>query len=72
MDREKLLQYIDKYIYQDSTLPVNDIDEIIRRIERVFKNKSFLNEAGRSKKNWMNLSTGEVLKKYIEFVKTLK
>ena len=36
VNKNKLLQYIQKYVYEDISLPVNDIDELIKRIERVF------------------------------------
>lgn len=71
-DKNKLLQYIEKYIYEDSSLPVGSVDEIIRRIERVFNNDGFISEISKSKKNWMDISIREVLKRNIEFVKSLR
>lgn len=70
-DKDKVKKYIQRYIYDDTSLPVEDINEIIRRVERVFKNKGFIKEINKSKKNWMDISVEEVLKKDVEFVKSL-
>lgn len=71
-NKDKLLQYIQKCIYEDASLPVDDMNEIVRRVERVFKNSAFIKEINKSKKNWMDISTEEALKRDIEFVKSLQ
>lgn len=71
-NRDRLLQYIQKYIYEDASLPVNDMNEIIKRVERVFKDSAFIKEVNRSKKNWMDISVEEALERDIEFVKALQ
>ncbi len=71
INRDKMLQYIQRYIYDDISLPVNDINEVIRRIERVFTNSNFLSEINRSKKNWLDISTEDALQKDINFIKSL-
>lgn len=71
-NRDRLLQYIQKYIYEDVSLPVNDMNEIIKRVERVFKDSAFIKEVNRSKKNWMDISAEEALERDIEFVKALQ
>lgn len=71
-DKNKIREYIQKYIYDDPSLPVEDISEIIRRIERAFGNEGFIKEIKRSKKNWLNVSTEDALRKDIEFIKSLK
>lgn len=72
VNKNKLLQYIQKYVYEDISLPVNDIDELIKRIERVFSNNLFIKEMTKSKKNWMDITNEEALKRNIEFAKSLK
>lgn len=70
-NKDKLLLYIQKYIYNDKTLSVNDINEVVRRIGRVFRDDRFIREVDKSMKNWMDISTEEVLEKNIMFVKSL-
>lgn len=72
IDKGKLRKYFQKYIYEDASLPIKDIHEIIRRVERIFKNEEFIKEISRSKKNWLDISSEEVVVKNIEFVKSLQ
>lgn len=72
VDKDKMKKCIQKYIYEDASLPVEDINEIIRRMEFVFSNNVFIKEINKSKKNWMDISTEEALAKDIEFIKSLK
>ena len=67
-DMEKLRFCIQKYIYVDTTIEVNDSDEIRRRAERIFNSSTYKKQAERSKKNWLDLSVEEVLKKDLEFL----
>ncbi len=71
-DIEKVRRYIKRYIYEDESLPVEDVNEIIRRVEKVFHNVGFIEKINKSGKNWMDLSTEEVLKKDIIFINSLK
>lgn len=71
-DCKKLLKCIRKYIYEDTTLPVNDINEIEQRIERVFENPMFIQSVIRSEKNWMDISAEEALQSDIAFLKSLQ
>lgn len=67
-DMEKLRFCIQKYIYADATIDVNDADEIRRRAERIFSSGTYKKQVERSKKNWLDLSVDEVLKKDLEFL----
>ena len=67
VDMEKLRFCIQKYIYADTTIDVNDADEIRRRAERIFTSSTYKKQAERSKKNWLDLTVDEVLKKNLEF-----
>lgn len=71
-DKDNVKKYLQRYIYEDASLPIGDIKEIIRREERVFSNSGFVNEINKSKKNWMKISTEEALKRDIKFVKSLQ
>ena len=72
VNRKKLLQCIQRYIYEDPSLHVNDMDEIIRRVERVFRNNRFIKEVHKSGKNWTDISVEETMERNITFVNSLK
>lgn len=65
---EKVRYCIQKYIYVDTTIDVNDAGAIRKRAERIFTSGAFKRQVERSKKNWLNLSVEEVLRKDLEFL----
>lgn len=68
---EKLRFCIQKYIYVDNTIDVNDADEIRRRAERIFTSSTYKKQVERSRKNWLDLAVDVVLKKDLEFLNTI-
>jgi predicted nucleotidyltransferase component of viral defense system len=71
LDKDKLLKYIQRYIFDDPSLPVHNVQEISNRIERVFTDTSFIRGIRTSRKNWMDISIEEALEKDIAFIKSL-
>ena len=69
---EELKLCIERYIFEDKTLKVNNKADIVSRIERIFSNKIFIKNIKTSKKNWLDLSLEEVFQKDLKFVKNLK
>lgn len=67
---EKLKLCIKRYIFEDKTLVANTKADIVSRMERI--NKMFIRNIKTSKKNWLDLSLEEVLKKDLEFIRNLK
>lgn len=67
VDYEKLYKCVKKYIYDDISLEVNDSEDIIKRIKKVFSNERYKNQVERSKKNWLEISIDDVFKKNIHF-----
>ena len=65
---EKLRFCIQKYIYADTTIDVNDAAEIRKRAERIFTSDTYKRQVERSKKNWLDMSVDEALKKDLEFL----
>lgn len=47
------------------------MEEIILRVERMFKNGRFVKELQKSRKNWLDIEIEEVLEKEIIFLKSL-
>ena len=66
-----LMQCVNRYIFSDESLPVNTLQDISKRIERVFTNKTFITNLKQSEKNWLDVDDDAVLKNNINFVKSL-
>lgn len=68
VDMEQLKVCIQKYIYEDPTIDVSDIGEIRKRAERIFSNNTYKKQIERSRKNWLDMSVEEVLRKDMELI----
>lgn len=72
VDQDKLRDCIQKYIFDDETLKnVTTMDEVVKRVTRVFENKKYIAEIEKSGKNWLDVSIDTVLKEDIAFLKTI-
>lgn len=69
---EKLLQYIDLLIYQDETMRENTMEDIIRRIEKSFKDKSFLKRISTSRQRWIDEDIESITDGIVNFFEKLK
>lgn len=67
-DMQKIREYIHTYIFNDTTIAVNDTEEIRKRTDRVFKNKTYKKHIEQSGKNWLEIPTDNVLDKCREFI----
>ena len=68
---EKLKQCIQRFIYEDDTLPVKSSADIGKRMTAVLTNERFIQSVKKSKKNWTDTETEKVLKRGLDFIHTL-
>lgn len=68
VDMEMLRKCVQKYIFEDETISVRDTGEIRKRAARIFTSNTYKRQVERSKKNWLDLSVDEVMKKNLEFI----
>lgn len=68
VDMEKLRCCIETYIFHDSTLNIEDFEGMRSRLEWILNNSTYKKQVGRSKKNWLDLSLDDVIKKNLEFI----
>lgn len=71
-DTSKLMKCMTKYIFEDDTLMVNNIDDVIFRLQTIFSDVNYIKSIERSKKNWLEIDTTEILSKDLEFFQSLK
>lgn len=72
VDMDKLRDCIQKYIFADETLKnVDSMNELVKRVERVFTNKKYLSELEKSGKNWLGIPTDTVLKENTDFLRSI-
>lgn len=72
VDKKQLRDSIDKYIILDETLRnVETMEDVVKRVERAFSNKAYIDAVSKSGKNWLDIPVEEVLKKDLEFIKSI-
>ena len=49
----------------------NNINDIIKRISKIFKDKTYLLKLQKSEKNWLDLDIHQVMEKIIDFLISL-
>lgn len=68
VNTERLEQCIQRIIYDDYTLSVNSLTDIIDRMTAVLTNDRFIQSVKKSKKNWTDLPTEEVFNNCLDFI----
>ena len=72
VDKEKLKQCLDVYILDDPGMRENDLQDIYRRINMVFKDKMYRKNIDTRDANWLDENTDTVLKGIMEFLRKLE
>lgn len=70
VDRTKLNYCFKVFIYDDEGMRENNIDDIIKRVEKTFDNRSYVSKLKTSKKNWLDADIDAVLNGIIAFFKS--
>lgn len=72
LNKEKLEEYINKMIFNDASLRINDFSDVYKMISLVFDNQRFASNLSNAKVNWLEISINEVISCVLEFIETLK
>jgi len=70
LNKTKLEEYINKIIFSDKLLKVNDFDDIYRRLNSIFSNRRFVSNLGNVKVNWLDISSDKVISCVLEFIES--
>lgn len=71
VDKERLAQCMEIYIYKDTGMKENNISDILRRINRTFSDRLYRQHIERSKRmNWLGIQSQEAFDKITAFLKT--
>ena len=71
LNKEKLLRYIDILIFQDNLMRENTMSDIIKRLDSVLSDKSFLKRISTSRQRWIDETIETIASKIINFFKQL-
>ena len=72
VDRQRLKQCLNTYIFSDPGMRENDTDAIRSRVQRTFADRAYRQRLERSRSsNWMEISVSEVLERLTAFLNSL-
>ena len=72
LNRTNLALCFKTFIFDDNGMHENNMEEIIRRVQSTFNNRTYLNRLQTSKKNWLDADLNTVLTGIVDYLKTLK
>lgn len=72
INREKLLNCMNEIIFSDEGMKENSMADIVKRIEKVYGDKSFRRLVARSKKNWLDIDDDVACDGLINFLQALQ
>ena len=68
LNKHKLEEYINKIIFNDNTLKINNFDDIYRILNSLFNNRRFVSNLSNVKVNWLNIPSIEIISCILEFI----
>ncbi len=71
VDKNNLNKCFKCYIYDDNGMKENNINDIIKRVNKTFSDKIYFSRLEQSQKNWLDLDTKQVIEKIISFLISL-
>ena len=71
VERTKLLQYIKLLIFDDAMMRENSMEDIVRRVENSFKDKSYQKRISTSRQRWIDEKIEVITKGIVDFLKVL-
>ena len=69
LDKKKKKKYINKIIFDDNTIKVENFYEIYKLLNQIFSNRRFISNLSNLKVNWLDIPSNEVINYILEFMK---
>lgn len=67
VDKKSLLLCFEKYIFNDTGMKENNLEDIIRRVTITFENSSYRRKLETTETNWLKMDSNEVLEGILHF-----
>jgi len=71
IDPQRLKICFQYYIYNDEGMRENNLDDVIKRVEKTFSDKNYMKNLKGSKKNWLDKNFSEVINSITDFLRKL-
>lgn len=71
-DKDKCLLYIEKLIFADDTININNIDDMYKVLKQTLENKRFQGMLNDARNNWLGLPIEDVTNNILDFIGSLE
>lgn len=71
LDKEKLVKCFDILIYKDDTMKENNIDDIIKRLDGIYKSAGYRKILEQANNNWLELPVDDVIETVMSYFNIL-
>ena len=71
VDKKQLYQCMQKYIFEDDTISINNMQDALNRLEQTLGNESFLQNVSQSRRNWLDMPVEDIASKDLSFFRSL-
>lgn len=71
LDKKKMLNYLELYIFKDSKIKVSSVSDIFNQLTSIFNNPRFTRSLTDIKNNWLELPINEVTNSILDYFKEL-
>lgn len=68
LNKALLEKFINKTIFNDSSLKVENFEDIYKMLNQIFNNRRFISNLNNIKVNWLNVSSKEAISSILEFI----
>ena len=72
LEKDQLLKCFNILIFQDESMKENNMDDVIKRLNRILYNKNYLRNLNTAKNNWLELPIDDVIENVLDFFKTMQ
>ena len=72
INNDKINRYLKDIIYNDKLLNINNINDILNKLNFIFKNNKFINNIQNAKNNWLEIQIEDVLSNIFIFFNNLR
>ncbi len=69
VDKKFLMLCFEKYIFNDTGMKENNLEDIIRRVTKTFENNSYRRKLETTETNWLGVESSKVLDGILDFLK---
>ncbi len=68
VSENKMKELMDILIFSDIGMFENSVDDILRRLKRIFKDEQYLKRVSESRQRWMDNEIHEIVNEIVEYI----